>query len=119
MHFEKKNYNIIVKDVNDRELYKLKYKLLDLKDTNEKLLIGLAEVVDEMNGLKAKMKERDSDEFASSEILLVSCFIPRVGTRQPNNRVEHNSRDNPITEAHIPLNVRVAARLTILGISQS
>ena len=29
--------NIIIKDVNGRELYKLKYELENLKDANEKL----------------------------------------------------------------------------------
>ena len=73
-HLEK-IYNIVIKDVDERELYELKYKLEDLEDANDALWRSLAEVVNE---LKATMKEIDSDKCGSNESLL---------TNQPKERV--------------------------------
>ena len=54
-------YNIIIKDVSERELYKLKYELEDLKIANEKLTERLAMVTDELKELKTKMEIDESE----------------------------------------------------------
>lgn len=62
-----KYYEIIVKNVNEKKLLKLKHEFEDLKKANEKLWKCFTGTSKEFNELKIKMEEKEPDEEFDSE----------------------------------------------------
>lgn len=66
-------YKLVINNVNEKELHKVKNDLEYMKDTNEKLIKkSLNEVMEELNELKIKMEERELEEYVNNdEVLLI------------------------------------------------
>lgn len=74
-------YDIIVKDVNGKELVEHKHEVEDLREANEELWKCLTKTNKELNEIKVKMEERDPNEEFDFKLanaihdILVGCVV--------------------------------------------
>ena len=64
-------YDIIVKDVNKREMLELRYEIENTKESNEELWKCHTETVRELSALKGKKKEKELVEELDSQVQLM------------------------------------------------